>query len=142
MSALPGVVSVMLGMWLVRLIANPRAALLAGLMLALLPTAVRYSQEVRMYSWLGVVVARRYHRTGVLGQAASQYACAGDLRATDGHRVLHPLFHCALCARPLGVPAGVASAAGATLEAHHSPGLVADNVAIVVLFVGSLAWSI
>jgi len=54
LSALPGVASVMLGMWLVRLIANPRAALLAGLMLALLPTAVRYSQEVRMYSWLGL----------------------------------------------------------------------------------------
>ncbi|MBV6826549.1 glycosyltransferase family 39 protein [Pseudomonas sp. PD9R] len=54
LSALPGVAAVMLGMWLVRLIANPRAALLAGLMLALLPTAVRYSQEVRMYSWLGM----------------------------------------------------------------------------------------
>jgi len=54
LSALPGVVAVMLGMWLVRLVARPRAALLAGLMLALLPTAVRYSQEVRMYSLLGV----------------------------------------------------------------------------------------
>lgn len=54
LSALPGIAGVMLGMWLVRLIANPRAALLAGLMLALLPTAVRYSQEVRMYSLLGV----------------------------------------------------------------------------------------
>jgi uncharacterized membrane protein len=54
LSALPGIAVVMLGMWLVRLVANPRAALLAGLMLALLPTAVRYSQEVRMYSWLGI----------------------------------------------------------------------------------------
>ncbi|MSE24761.1 hypothetical protein GKC32_09940, partial [Lactobacillus curvatus] len=31
-----------------------RAAVLAGILLALLPTAVRYSQEVRMYSLLGV----------------------------------------------------------------------------------------
>ncbi|WP_160105474.1 glycosyltransferase family 39 protein [Pseudomonas izuensis] len=54
LSALPGIAAVMLGMWLVRLMAGTRAALLAGLMLALLPTAVRYSQEVRMYSWLGV----------------------------------------------------------------------------------------
>ena len=54
LSALPGIAAVMLGMWLVRLMANPRAALLAGLMLALLPTAVRYSQEVRMYAWLGM----------------------------------------------------------------------------------------
>lgn len=54
LSALPGIAAVMLGMWLVRLIASPRAALLAGLMLALLPTAVRYSQEVRMYAWLGM----------------------------------------------------------------------------------------
>ncbi|MGH8387186.1 MAG: glycosyltransferase family 39 protein [Pseudomonas sp.] len=54
LSALPGIAAVVLGMWLVRLMANTRAALLAGLMLALLPTAVRYSQEVRMYSLLGM----------------------------------------------------------------------------------------
>ena len=54
LSVLPGIVSVMLGMWLVRLVATQRAALLAGLLLALLPTAVRYSQEVRMYSLMGV----------------------------------------------------------------------------------------
>lgn len=54
LSALPGIATVALGFWLVRLLANPRAALLAGLLLALLPTAVRYSQEVRMYSWLGL----------------------------------------------------------------------------------------
>ncbi|WP_429528434.1 glycosyltransferase family 39 protein [Pseudomonas frederiksbergensis] len=54
LSALPGIATVALGFWLVRLVANPRAALLAGLLLALLPTAVRYSQEVRMYSWLGL----------------------------------------------------------------------------------------
>ena len=54
LSVLPGIVTVMLGMWLVRLVATQRAALLAGLLLALLPTAVRYSQEVRMYALLGV----------------------------------------------------------------------------------------
>jgi uncharacterized membrane protein len=54
LSALPGILCVVLGAWLVRVIATPRAALLAGLLLALLPTAVRYSQEVRMYSLLGV----------------------------------------------------------------------------------------
>lgn len=54
LSALPGIATVALGMWLVRLLANPRAALLAGVLLALLPTAVRYSQEVRMYSLLGL----------------------------------------------------------------------------------------
>lgn len=54
LSVLPGIATVMLGMWLVRLVATQRAALLAGLLLALLPTAVRYSQEVRMYALLGV----------------------------------------------------------------------------------------
>ena len=54
MSAIPGVVAVGLGVWLTRLIATRRASVLAGILLALLPTAVRYSQEVRMYSLLGV----------------------------------------------------------------------------------------
>lgn len=54
LSALPGIATVWLGVWLVDLIATRRAALLAGLLLALLPTAVRYSQEVRMYSLLGL----------------------------------------------------------------------------------------
>lgn len=54
LSALPGVVAVFLGTWLVHLIATRRATLLACLLLALLPTAVRYSQEIRMYSLLGV----------------------------------------------------------------------------------------
>lgn len=53
LSALPGVVSVFLGIWLVQRIANRRTMLLAGLLLALLPTAVRYSQEIRMYSLMG-----------------------------------------------------------------------------------------
>ncbi len=54
LSALPGVITVLLGTWLTYLIASRRATILACLLLALLPTAVRYSQEVRMYSLLGV----------------------------------------------------------------------------------------
>ncbi|WP_350614086.1 glycosyltransferase family 39 protein [Pseudomonas sp. HY7a-MNA-CIBAN-0227] len=54
MSAIPGVIAVGLGIWLTRVIATRRAAVLAAILLALLPTAVRYSQEVRMYSLLGV----------------------------------------------------------------------------------------
>ncbi|WMJ00128.1 glycosyltransferase family 39 protein [Pseudomonas chlororaphis subsp. aurantiaca] len=53
-SAWPGIVCVGLGVWLVAQIASRRAAILAGFLLALLPTAVRYSQEVRMYALLGV----------------------------------------------------------------------------------------
>ncbi len=54
LSALPGIATVGLGVWLVDLLATRRAALLAGVLLALLPTAVHYSQEVRMYSLLGL----------------------------------------------------------------------------------------
>ena len=54
MSVIPGVVAVGLGIWLTRVVATRRAAVLAGILLALLPTAVRYSQEVRMYSLLAV----------------------------------------------------------------------------------------
>lgn len=54
MSATPGVVVVGLGIWLTRQLSTQRAAVLAGVLLALLPTAVRYSQEVRMYALLGV----------------------------------------------------------------------------------------
>ncbi|PRA30396.1 glycosyltransferase family 39 protein [Pseudomonas poae] len=54
MSAIPGVIAVGLGIWLTRQLSTRRAAVLAGILLALLPTAVRYSQEVRMYSLLGV----------------------------------------------------------------------------------------
>ncbi|MCU1749565.1 glycosyltransferase family 39 protein [Pseudomonas sp. 6D_7.1_Bac1] len=54
LSALAGVATVMLGVWLMRLITTPRAALLAGLFLALLPISVRYSQEARMYTLEGV----------------------------------------------------------------------------------------
>lgn len=54
LSALPGIATVGLGVWLVDLLATRRAALLAGVLLALLPTAVHYSQQVRMYSLLGL----------------------------------------------------------------------------------------
>ena len=54
MSAIPGVVVVGLGIWLVRQLSTRRAAVLAGVLLALFPSAVRYSQEVRMYSLLAV----------------------------------------------------------------------------------------
>lgn len=54
MSAIPGAVVVGLGIWLTQQLSTRRAAVLAGILLALLPTAVRYSQEVRMYSLLGV----------------------------------------------------------------------------------------
>lgn len=50
MSAVMGVAAVALGMWLTRLVANRHAAIGAGLMLSLLPIAVRYSQEARMYT--------------------------------------------------------------------------------------------
>lgn len=53
LSALFGVLAVFLGGWLAWRGASRRAAFLAMLLLALLPTAVRYSQEVRMYSLLG-----------------------------------------------------------------------------------------
>jgi uncharacterized membrane protein len=52
LSVLPGVGAVALGVWLMKTIATRRAALLAALLLALYPFAVRYSQEVRMYSLL------------------------------------------------------------------------------------------
>lgn len=55
-SAVPGIVTVGLGVWLVALLAGRRAATLAGVLLALLPTAVRYSQEVRMYALLGMLL--------------------------------------------------------------------------------------
>lgn len=53
MSVVPALGTVALVIWLVRLIATRRAAVLAGLLVALMPIAVRYSQEVRMYSLMG-----------------------------------------------------------------------------------------
>ncbi|VVQ21955.1 hypothetical protein PS925_05050 [Pseudomonas fluorescens] len=56
LSALAGIAAVGLGVWLVDRLATRRAAFIAGLLLALLPTAVRYSQEVRMYALLGALL--------------------------------------------------------------------------------------
>lgn len=65
MSALAGVLSTLLGMWLMRLLDTPRTAVLTGLLLALFPIAIRYSQEARMYTlecvWLlGATIALVY----------------------------------------------------------------------------------
>jgi uncharacterized membrane protein len=56
LSAIPGIATVLVGMLLVRQLASPSTALLAGLLMALFPFAVRYSQEVRMYSWLTLLL--------------------------------------------------------------------------------------
>ncbi|WP_162874436.1 glycosyltransferase family 39 protein [Pseudomonas viridiflava] len=50
MSAVTGVLTVPVSVWLVGVIATRRAAILAGVLSALLPFAVRYSQEARMYA--------------------------------------------------------------------------------------------
>jgi uncharacterized membrane protein len=55
LSAVAGIATVGLGVCLVDRLATRRAAIIAGVLLALLPTAVRYSQEVRMYSLLGLL---------------------------------------------------------------------------------------
>lgn len=78
MSALAGVATVALGMWLMRLITTPRVALLAGLFLALLPISVRYSQEARMYTlegvWLlGATIALVYWLKSVRNRYLASY---------------------------------------------------------------------
>ncbi|MGE1177072.1 glycosyltransferase family 39 protein [Pseudomonas sp. BW7P1] len=56
LSAMAGVAAVGVGMCLVDHLATRRAAIIAGVLLALLPTAVGYSQDVRMYSLLGLLL--------------------------------------------------------------------------------------
>jgi uncharacterized membrane protein len=56
LSMVIGVAIVGVGILLARQLASPRATLLAGLLLALFPFTVRYSQEVRMYSLLTLVL--------------------------------------------------------------------------------------
>ena len=51
-----GMASVVLGIWLARLLMSQRAVIVAGALLAIFPGAVRYSQEVRMYSLLGALM--------------------------------------------------------------------------------------
>lgn len=65
MSAVAGIITVVLSMWFMRLISTSRTAMLAGLLIALLPISVRYSQEARMYTletvWLlGATIALVY----------------------------------------------------------------------------------
>ncbi|WP_296261856.1 MULTISPECIES: glycosyltransferase family 39 protein [unclassified Pseudomonas] len=57
LSACAGVIAVGLGMWLALLIAGRRAAVLSGIFLAMLPIAVVYSREVRMYALLSIWMA-------------------------------------------------------------------------------------
>ncbi len=54
MSAVLGVITVVLGYKIVQKVSTERAARLAGVFLALAPFLVRYSQEARMYGVLGV----------------------------------------------------------------------------------------
>lgn len=54
LSACSSVIAVGLGMWLALLVAGRRAAVLSGIFLAMLPIAVVYSREVRMYALLSV----------------------------------------------------------------------------------------
>lgn len=51
-----GVMTVALAMHFTRWFANERAALLAGWLMAIMPIAVRYSQEARMYTLMGLLV--------------------------------------------------------------------------------------
>ncbi|AGP43381.1 hypothetical protein SOD10_39500 [Serratia plymuthica] len=55
LSLLFGVITVALAIKLTRKVANERAALLAGSLMAMMPMAVRYSQEARMYALMGML---------------------------------------------------------------------------------------
>ncbi len=55
-SAVLGSLSVAVAMMIAARIANRRAALLVGVLFALLPIGVRYSQETRMYALLGLLL--------------------------------------------------------------------------------------
>lgn len=55
LSLLFGVMTVALAMSFMRWLANERTALLAGWFMAIMPLAVRYSQEARMYALMGLL---------------------------------------------------------------------------------------
>lgn len=55
-SAIAGVLTVVLCLFLIRKIASYRASVVAGILLALLPIATRYSQEARMYTLEGLLL--------------------------------------------------------------------------------------
>lgn len=88
LSALADVGTLLLCIKLMSLLVSRRAALIAGVLFALLPLAVRYSQEVRMYTLLGLCLmaatvvlvcwgrqpySRRYPLLYVLLMAAAFY---------------------------------------------------------------------
>ncbi|WP_455926233.1 glycosyltransferase family 39 protein [Pseudomonas putida] len=54
LSVIPGVAGVFIQALLMQVLVGRRAALLAALLLAVAPFLVRYSQDVRMYSWLAL----------------------------------------------------------------------------------------
>ncbi|MDW5500612.1 glycosyltransferase family 39 protein [Serratia proteamaculans] len=56
LSLLFGVITVALAIRFTRWLANERAALLAGGLMAIMPMAVRYSQEARMYALMGMLI--------------------------------------------------------------------------------------
>ncbi|MCU1762032.1 glycosyltransferase family 39 protein [Pseudomonas sp. 14P_8.1_Bac3] len=134
LSAVPGIVTVWLGVWLMDLLATRRAALLAGFLLALLPTAVRYSQEVRMYSLLGlwligatialVYWIRRPHRP--------RYLVAYALLMTAAFYTHYFTALCVLCHwLYLGL---IRVQPGYRLRHIQRPGWWLANAAIVLLF--------
>ena len=55
LSTVFGVVTVALAMRFTRWLANERAALIAGWLMAIMPMAVRYSREARMYALMGML---------------------------------------------------------------------------------------
>ena len=134
LSALPGIATVWLGVWLMDLIATRRAALLTGVLLALLPTAVRYSQEVRMYSLLGLwligatialVYWIRYPRH-------TRYLVAYALLMTAAFYTHYFTALCVLCHwLYLGV---IRIQPGYRLRHIQRPGWWLANVAIVLLY--------
>lgn len=71
-----GVITVALAMRFTRWLANERAALTAGWLMAIMPMAVRYSQEARMYALMGLLAI------------AAAMALAKWLKTPDNRRYL------------------------------------------------------
>lgn len=71
-----GVMTVALAMRFTRWLTNERAALIAGWLMAIMPMAVRYSQEARMYALMGMLAI------------AAAMALAKWLKTPDNHRYL------------------------------------------------------
>lgn len=134
MSALPGVASVMLGMWLVRLIANPRAALLAGLMLALFAYGGALQPGSADVFVAGIVVARPLPSLVYwVKQPRNTHALViyALLMATAFYT---HYFTCTLCARPWAYLLVLRLQPEQPLKHITRPAWWLSNVAIVVLF--------